>query len=71
MQRYLIVRGPTAKAVLSQQAEKSPRMIERYMSGAASPSQHTAYKLALACGLNEEDALALARECSSEAKDTA
>lgn len=39
--------------------------IRRVANGRAKPRRRSAYKLALACGCNEEDALALARECTS------
>lgn len=41
-------------------------------SGIRVPRRHNAYKLALACGVSEEDALAIAYECHpQEAKRTA
>lgn len=56
---FVIKKGPSAKAELSLAANKSPRMIDRYLNGTADPSQHTGYKLALACGCSDEEALVL------------
>lgn len=48
---------------LSERSKISVSAIRRIESG-QSPHRTTAYKLALACGVGEEEALALARECT-------
>lgn len=68
---FVIKQGPKAKEALSQAAGKSPRMIDRYLNGEAEPSQHTSYKLALACECSEEEALALSGAPHVAAKEPA
>ena len=68
----LLKEGRGGIARLAHIAGKGERMIDRYRLGHSVPYSETAYKLAMACGLNEEEALALARECSPvRAKETA
>lgn len=63
----LLKEGETGKGRLADVIGRQTRMIERYVDKVASPSQGNAYKLAVACGLGEEDALAIAKECASVA----
>lgn len=58
--------------VLRERSKLSPNTIRLIADRRRSPRRRNAYKLALACGCSEEEALALARECSpTEAKDKA
>lgn len=57
--QFLVKKGPIGKSELSVACGKSVRMVERYVEGKAKPSQHTGYKIALACGCNEREALEL------------
>jgi transcriptional regulator with XRE-family HTH domain len=72
MMRQLIVKeGSAGKSKLALAARRGERMIDRYMKGQAFPSSDTAFRLALACGATESEALALAGEASKEARETA
>lgn len=59
-----------AKATISKATGKSEATIRRWFK-AGFPSLHDAYKTALACGCNKDEALTLARECFMEAKKAA
>jgi hypothetical protein len=63
--------GKSGAMKVAFKADCSPRMVYNVIEGHI-PGQVTAYRLALACGCSEEDALKIAKECSSErAKETA
>lgn len=51
-----------ARQRLCQAIGKSDQTLLRWLRDGF-PEAHDAYSLALACGLNEQDALAVAREC--------
>jgi plasmid maintenance system antidote protein VapI len=61
----LLKEGESGKGRLADVIGRRTRMIERYIDGDAVPTQHNAFRLAVACGLGEEDAAAIARECAS------
>lgn len=63
--------GESGKARLSMAVQRGVRMIERYAAGTSNPSQSISYKLALACGRSDREALRIAQEGSQEAKRTA
>lgn len=71
MRTVVVKEGEAGKSRLSVAADRGVRMIERYMSGTSIPTRSTSYRLALACGCSEEDALKIAEEGSSESKRTA
>ncbi len=52
---------------LSEKSDLSPGAIHKIASGGRIPRRRSAYKLAVAAGCSEEEALALAYECSPEA----
>lgn len=68
MNEVVLKGGARGKSTLALAAGKSEKMIDRYRKQLSTPPTDVARALALACGCSEEDALALARECSSEAK---
>lgn len=65
MKKVVLTEGSAGKAKLGAAAGRGERMIERYMAGKSSPSPDTGYRIAVACELSEEDALAVARECAT------
>lgn len=69
---FLTKNGPTGRRKLALAADRGEQMIERYRKRQAVPPSDVAFKIALACGLGEDEALAIARECPSEdVKETA
>lgn len=72
VQQYIIKHGRVGKAQLCEAVNKSERTLDRWLNNGF-PSAHDAFKLALACGLKEREALRLAREESlpEVAKETA
>jgi transcriptional regulator with XRE-family HTH domain len=68
MNDYVTVNG---KADLCKAAGKSERMLDRYLKGQSIPSAQVRYRLARQCGCNHEEALDIAQEASSQAKETA
>ena len=67
MTEVILKEGVGGRARLSLAAEKSDQMIDRYRKGLSKPPAKVAYKLALACGFTEEEALDEAKELSSDA----
>lgn len=68
VREYLLNAGEGGEAKLSLASGLSVSTIYTLKRGADHiPSAKTVRKLALACGLNEEAARALVRECASEA----
>lgn len=65
MKTLILKEGSTGRAKLGAAVGRGERMIQRYLKGDATPSPDNAYKLARECGLDEADALAIARECES------
>jgi ribosome-binding protein aMBF1 (putative translation factor) len=61
-----IKKGREWFADLAKSIKKDPQTIRRWIRSRSIPKGHDAYELALACGFNEEDALRLAKECSSD-----
>jgi hypothetical protein len=70
IERYLVKNGSEGKTQLSLTLHKAPRTIDRWLKDGIT-SAHNAYKLALACGCSEEEALELSKECSSRPRRTA
>lgn len=62
--RYLLANGKNAEAKLAMKADLSVSTV-RNARRRGYISDRNVVKLALACGLTEEEALTLARECSS------
>lgn len=71
VERYMIRAGGNAAAKLSIAAKCSQRLIYDVKNNGHIPKPDTAYRLAKVCGLNEQEALDLARQCSPGAKRTA
>lgn len=78
MARQLVVRkGEEGMEVLRRVAgeknkPKSRDTILRYINGKTAPSDHVAYKIALACGCSDSQALALASQGPTDtAKESA
>jgi hypothetical protein len=61
VEQHITKHGRVGKAQLCDAVEKSEKTLDRWMSQGI-PKAHDAYKLALACGCSEKDALRLARE---------
>jgi transcriptional regulator with XRE-family HTH domain len=61
LEQHLAKHGRAGKAQLCQVVEKSENTLNRWLRDGI-PSAHDAYKLALACGCSEKEALRLARE---------
>lgn len=70
VETFLIRAGKNAVAKLAIAAGCSERVIYNLKNGHL-PKPEIVYRLAKACGLNEDDALALAKGCASEIKETA
>lgn len=71
MKEFLVKEGQIGKAKLALAVGRGDRMVDRYLKGQSIPSRNQAYRLALACGCNERDALALAGDGRGEAKESA
>ena len=71
MKDVVLREGQTGKGRLADTIGRKIRIIEHYIEGSHTPNPSNAYKLAVACGLGEEEALAVARECSPEGQQTA
>lgn len=54
--------------VLAKESALSPGAIHNIASGRHVPRRRNAYRLALACGCSEDEALRLAYECTPESK---
>lgn len=66
IETLLVKKGPAAKVGLCEAIERSEQTLNRWLRDGV-PTAHEAYKLALACGCTDEEALALAaEECPSE-----
>lgn len=61
IQNYIVRLGRVGKAQLCEAVGKSERTLDRWMESGI-PNAHDAFKLALACGCEEQEALRLARE---------
>lgn len=61
LNRYIEEHGRTGKAQLCIAVRKSENTLNRWLRTGV-PNPQDAYKLALACGYNEKEALRLARE---------
>lgn len=62
---YLVKHGNNGFVLLGQVLDRDAKTIRRWKDGGAVPNAHLAYKLALACGCTEEDALSVAKEAFS------
>lgn len=71
IETFIIKNGSAAKLDLAKAAGCSLRTLERWLNGETAPDGHERYSLALACGLTEAEAMTLAREDASKAKETA
>lgn len=66
IQTQLVKKGPALKVELCQAIDRSEQTLNRWLKDGV-PNAHEAYKLALACGCSEEEALKIAKEeCPSE-----
>lgn len=65
MNDMVVREGSQGRMRMALAIDRGERMVRRYLNGESIPSQKTAYRLALACGCTDEEALAVARECSS------
>lgn len=54
--------------MLALAVDRDAQTIYRWLQNEKVPSAHEAYQLALTCGLSEEEALELAKECFPVAK---
>jgi hypothetical protein len=61
VQDFITKHGRVGKAQLCETVGKSERTLDRWLENRI-PDAHDAFKLALACGLEEHEALRLARE---------
>lgn len=71
MKQAVIKEADAAKSRMCISTGKSLRTIQRYLDGASNPGQSTCFKLALACGCSEEEALDIASECTFGGQRTA
>lgn len=72
IETYLIQAGKNGPSKLAIEAQCSLRIVYSIKNDGHIPRAELAYRLALACGCGDEEALALAKECSSEtARETA
>jgi hypothetical protein len=72
IQCHLVKAGKEGRARLCLEAEISLSTLSGYLGKRAhqsTPRPETAYRVALACGCTQEEALELSKECSSEAKE--
>lgn len=67
---FLVKNGPAGKAELCRSVAKSERTLDRWIKEGV-PTSHDAYKLAKAIKCTDEEALKLAKQCTSEASRTA
>lgn len=71
MKAYLIRNGEKGMTALKRASGgKSEITIHRYINGKTSPSDHDAYKLALAVGVSDSEAVALAGDGLDAARET-
>jgi hypothetical protein len=63
---YLTKYGTDGKRRLALAVGRGEQMIDRYRKRQAVPPSNVAFRIALACGLEEAEALALAKECPAE-----
>jgi plasmid maintenance system antidote protein VapI len=72
MRQIETTEGVMGVARMAASINRGPKTIDRYIKGESAPSEQNAYKLALACGFTQEDALKIAKECTSiRARETA
>lgn len=62
MTEYLIKQGDKGKAYLARRMDKSLKTIDRWAKDGVSDPRKS-YKLALACGCSEDEALEIAKQC--------
>lgn len=68
----LVVKDEAGMAKLAVAVGKHQGTVQRWINSGRIPDRHDRYLVALACGCSEEEALELAKECSSErARETA
>ncbi len=72
VQQFLVREGAGGKAQLCLAVKKSEQTLVRWIKSGV-PTQHDAYRIALACGCSDEEALSISQEeCpSEEAKEPA
>lgn len=61
VEKHLVKTGPVGRAQVCVDIGKSDRTLGRWLEQGI-PTAHHAYKLALACGCSEKEALRMARE---------
>jgi hypothetical protein len=69
MEDVVTKEGQPGKLRLGIAVRKGERTIDRYMKQEYVPTSEIAYQLALACGVGEKEALAIAREASKTRVD--
>lgn len=67
---YVARNGKNARTLLSAKAQISPTTLGKILNGHL-PLMDVTYRIAIACGCGDEDALKLARESSYERAKTA
>lgn len=68
VETYLIRAGKNGAFKLASEANVSVRLVYNVKNEGHVPKPEIAHRLAKACGATEEDALRIAKGCSSEAK---
>ena len=72
IETYLIQAGKSGVTKLAMTANCSPRIVYQVKNDGHIPRAEIVYRLAKACGLSDEDALALAKGCApAQATDQA
>lgn len=72
IQTFLIKQRKTvAYKALADAVDRDPATVRRWVTEKFIPGENDRYRIALACGLSEQEALALARTGASERKRSA
>lgn len=67
IETLMVKKGPAGKVELCQAIDRSERTLDRWLKDGV-PTAHEAYRLAVACGCTDEEALQIAsEECPSGA----
>lgn len=71
IETVMIREGQTGKGRLADVIGVGTRQIERYVDQDVTPKPDVAYKLAVACGLSDVEALRISAECAPTRQRTA